>query len=513
MASIQRGLISRDDVAHWDGVTRTTSRVDATGGTETGLNFGDEVDILQVFGSGTDRTLSTVNDAITRLGGANATLLFSTGTWTITENLTIPSNVRLYFPFGAVLSVTSGKTLTINGSVDAGFYQIFSGAGTVSGFGASGPVYPLWWGAVGDSSTDDTTPIQAAFDSGGDVIFPFGYSFRIATPGVDVSSNTDIWIQGKIVITSAILAASVTGAIRIENKSNVHLHGGAIDASGFATYDNNIIRFDGNTDSSILFVVITDSDQSRVPLCPIRSANNTRCQVSFNTFLSVADNALTTNTDKYCRFIGNAAFGGAHTAYETTTGEHNVWLGNIGECTNNTTVSALSFNDKWSIAVGNIMVGGAFNITSGHVNTQSDHSVVAANVCDLAATNGIQIQYSTNSIVGLNAIDGTGTNAFLSESNSKFNTVIGNTVAGTWTVGFKIGNYTTAIGNIATETATGYRNAVDGSPGLYVGNMAINGSAVGFDWGVSADQDLQVAIGNFAGDDQGSPTQTFGFKS
>jgi len=98
MANIQRDLITRSDAAWYDGVTRTASRKDATGGTVTGLNFGDTVDVLQVFGDGTSRTLATVGNAVTRLGGANATLKFSTGTWTITDDLTIPSNVTCYIP-------------------------------------------------------------------------------------------------------------------------------------------------------------------------------------------------------------------------------------------------------------------------------------------------------------------------------------------------------------------------------------------------------------------------------
>ena len=145
MGSVQRGLITRDDVAHWDGVTRTSSRTDATGGTVSGLNFGDEVDILQVFGSGTSRSVATITTAIGRLGGANATFLFSTGTWTIDVDVTIPSNVSCHIPAGTVFDVASGKTLTINGYIEAGQYQIFSGSGTAAGLGKNTVITPIWW--------------------------------------------------------------------------------------------------------------------------------------------------------------------------------------------------------------------------------------------------------------------------------------------------------------------------------------------------------------------------------
>jgi hypothetical protein len=185
MADITRGKIIRDDAAHWDGVTRTASRVDATGGTVTGLNFGDEVDVLQVFGSGTSRTSTTISTAIGRLGGANATLLFSTGTWTITDDLTIPSNCTCHIPPGSVLEVASGKTLTINGYVQAGLYQIFSGSGSFAGSIRNSYVTPYWWGALTDGTTDNTTAVQSALDTlpavGGIVQNPKDAEFNLSS--------------------------------------------------------------------------------------------------------------------------------------------------------------------------------------------------------------------------------------------------------------------------------------------------------------------------------------------
>jgi len=162
MTDVQRGLITRDDVAHWDGVTRTSSRVDATGGTVTGLNFGDVVDILQVFGSGTSRSAATINTAIGRLGGATATFLFSTGTWTIADNLTIPSTITCLVPQGAIFSVDSGKTLTINGFLQVGIYQVFSGSGTIAGLGRNNYMLPYWWQ---ENSVPGTTDLFAAIQA------------------------------------------------------------------------------------------------------------------------------------------------------------------------------------------------------------------------------------------------------------------------------------------------------------------------------------------------------------
>jgi|GEM_PF-4347601 hypothetical protein len=88
----------------------------------------------------------------------------------ITYAYTIDDNVTLTAPKISInpnipFAIATTKTLTINGTLDAGLYQIFSCTGTgkvVFGAGAVKEVYPEWWGAVGDGSTDDYTPCQAA---------------------------------------------------------------------------------------------------------------------------------------------------------------------------------------------------------------------------------------------------------------------------------------------------------------------------------------------------------------
>ena len=164
MAVVERGQVIRDDVAWYDGVTRTASRKDATGGTVTGLNFGDEVDVLQVFGSGTNRTVSTINDAVTRLGGANATLRFSTGTWTIDSDLTIPSNCTSHIPAGCVFNVSAGKTLTFSGKVLREHTTFTSGSGTVTGDGSG--LANAFYDTVQDETDASVTPKDFTFSAG-----------------------------------------------------------------------------------------------------------------------------------------------------------------------------------------------------------------------------------------------------------------------------------------------------------------------------------------------------------
>jgi hypothetical protein len=103
------------------------------------------------------------------IGASNATLVIAKPI-PIAEDLTIPSNVALSFKKTGQLQPASGKTITINGNVEAGLWQIFDGDGTVEVIPLVVEIYPEWFGAAGDGITDDTTAIQKALDSGAKTI-------------------------------------------------------------------------------------------------------------------------------------------------------------------------------------------------------------------------------------------------------------------------------------------------------------------------------------------------------
>ena len=172
--------IGAEDIKFWDGISRTFTRQTSTGGTITLNKIGEMVNILDVYGSGSVYTDATISEALTHIGTRNVGIFLTPGTWTISNNITIPSTIDLWIPPGAVFSIASGKTLTLNAGINAGVYQIFSGSGTVIFGGGKKCAYPQWWGAKGDGTTDDSAASISAINSGCKVlIFPNGLTYLI----------------------------------------------------------------------------------------------------------------------------------------------------------------------------------------------------------------------------------------------------------------------------------------------------------------------------------------------
>lgn len=108
-------------------------------------------------------------------------------TWIISSNLTVPSDMTLDVAPGATLSINAGVTLTIGGGLDAAPQPLFSGSGSVvfSGGHRVAALYPQWWGAKGDGTTNDTTAMNAALTAanaaGGSLVRLTQGTFLIST--------------------------------------------------------------------------------------------------------------------------------------------------------------------------------------------------------------------------------------------------------------------------------------------------------------------------------------------
>ena len=121
------------------------------------------------------------DDAITAIASANKTLLV-TEAETCDTNFTVPANVTVRFERGGKWTINNGITVTFNGQIDAGLWQIFAYTGTGTLAGTISTTYPQWWGALGDGSNNDSTAIQEAINRGKHTILPYtSTGYRSAT--------------------------------------------------------------------------------------------------------------------------------------------------------------------------------------------------------------------------------------------------------------------------------------------------------------------------------------------
>ena len=112
---------------------------------------------------------ATLQDVLTTLGATTARLRVPKGTYNLDANLTIPPNITLKPERGAIFAIVDTKTLTINGGLEAGLFQIFSCAGTgkvVFAAGSNQTIFPQWWGASPTASAMiNNAAIQASFNT------------------------------------------------------------------------------------------------------------------------------------------------------------------------------------------------------------------------------------------------------------------------------------------------------------------------------------------------------------
>ncbi|MGB8990862.1 MAG: glycosyl hydrolase family 28-related protein [Desulfobaccales bacterium] len=184
------------------------------------------------------------NLADTLANTASGTIVVLPGTHTLSASKTLAPAVTLRVLKGAIIHVQDGVTLTCNGTLEAGSYQIFSWnrTGKVAfGAGAMSEVLTKWWGAKGDNSTDDAPALQnlisgleatamtVTFSPGtykinADLTFP--HNLRIRLPKGAILAPHEIACSGTI----------STNTRKISGTVNVYKGSDRLDGINFANY-------------------------------------------------------------------------------------------------------------------------------------------------------------------------------------------------------------------------------------------------------------------------------------
>lgn len=205
MSELVRGFIGKEDIKYWDGVSDSFSRKTITGGYESLTRFdSDGVDILYAYGSGSSYTGGTIQSALSAIGSTNKIKLRLTrGTWIVSSDLTIGSNITLQFDPGAILTDDANNAnLTINGDIVAGPYQrIFdwgNGSGALTGEPKVDKLFAAWfgWSESATASNNKTYLDQAIALSNGQYTIDLGIGNYNVDPTGGCIIHTDDMLLG-----------------------------------------------------------------------------------------------------------------------------------------------------------------------------------------------------------------------------------------------------------------------------------------------------------------------------
>ncbi len=193
---------------------------------------------------------STLSSAITAIGSTETSVIIDSAI-NIGGNVTVPTNVNLIILKGGSIT-TTGYTLTINGSLSAGPYQIFTGSGTVSGLKE---INAKWFGATGDGTTDDTDALQAAFtawSSYSTLSIPAG-TYKTTT----VITRSELVGANLIFEGGAVIAPSGCGGIKLSGMSYMRVSDAWITrAERDWTTDDSGLEIDecGSSDITVKYI-------------------------------------------------------------------------------------------------------------------------------------------------------------------------------------------------------------------------------------------------------------------
>jgi microcystin-dependent protein len=170
---------------------------------------------------------TVVSSILADIGARSATVLFDGGTWSITQDVTIPANISVVVLCGTVFDISFCRTLTINGPFWAGPCLVFTGTGAVAG--TADFLWPYTeWGmtGLGNGILQDAGMITAT---------TVEHAITNAIPLLDTVKTNDV-------ITISVTGTGIT-ANRVQGTEGVEVTIGVPAIVGSYTYTTGAVPF------------------------------------------------------------------------------------------------------------------------------------------------------------------------------------------------------------------------------------------------------------------------------
>jgi hypothetical protein len=196
---------------------------------------------LEVGASCNDTTLGAM---ISVIGGAQATVMITSTdragtncTWSIVNNLTIPSTITLWIPRGSNITVAAGKVLTLAAPPIAEPRAWWTGPGAVVIANEREAKDARECGVTADDSTDNTTVLNACLARWGHVAL---------SPGITRHSGTIVLNPGNILSGAGMSPLYIDAAVAsLATFTTVLRYTGAGVAVEASNTDANVINWYG----------------------------------------------------------------------------------------------------------------------------------------------------------------------------------------------------------------------------------------------------------------------------
>jgi len=217
---------------------------------------GHDVRAYGAVGDGTTDDSTAFTNAIAAAAGGVVIVPQAPTSYKLSSNVTVPAGVTVVFQEGGLLLIDNAVVFTVNGGIQAGTYQIFSGAGTAV-LAANPTINIVWYSASGsgDNSSRWVDALRNAFASNGNLSHYYAPAGNYEDTSTITLDSTGFWTlsgDGMSVTRFFYRQTDDTSLVKIER-----------DAGASIVY-NIIIRdmsFFGMSTATGAAIEITDSSQ------------------------------------------------------------------------------------------------------------------------------------------------------------------------------------------------------------------------------------------------------------